>query len=208
MVNYTLLTDIVKHLYKLKSSTIHVNQSDGLAKMYWGIREHFNSFSLNISGPKAMYAGKVHVEYNVYEFKYNRMSYTESGVSFTEQCSLEVCFSSTSYFANLIDKHSNTIQFNSDLNEVIAVSISDENYVFLKDDQFNEGWLFQLQTLYDIPYYEDMLALKNVQKFLQDQCIRMSFKLKYNPEYVDNFLQEILEYFNGTVGTDITEHSQ
>lgn len=188
--NYLQLLDIVSVLHDIRGQQLSYSWNDGIAKDFFSKGEFFNSYSFNVSEDNT-YTSK-HTT-----FKLSHCSYTDSGVSFTEDCKLDVCFD-TAWFLNSIDKHRNKICINNVLGAETMVRYTDNlDSLVLTDSHFVEDYLFQLMTQYDIMYFEDLLVMKEIRDLMKGHTFHMSFCLTYNTEeHLSTFLNKVQGFLN------------
>lgn len=108
-------------------------------------------------------------------------------------CKLSVAFD-TAWYLNNISNFANRISINN-LPNASAITITTENnLITLLPEQITEEWMFQLLTLHDIPYYEDMVEYVNIHETMSNMPFVMSINLTYNEQYWDTFLENIKGY--------------
>lgn len=188
--NFVQLLEIVKVLPKIRGKSLSYHWSDNAAHDYFTDKTDtfYRSLSFRIS------------EENTYTARHTRFKlsccyFTSTGVAFSDNCTLDVCFD-VAWFMSGINQHKNKIVLNNIESEVMQIGVDDnDNYINLKDEEFTEEWLFQLMTRYDIPPYEDMLVLKEMRECMMQHDYPFSFSLKYNNEEDLNiFLDKIYNF--------------
>lgn len=174
---YFQLLEIVKVLTRIRGKSVSHHWNDGEARNYFhgGSNTTYRSLTFSIN-ETSTYTAK-HTR-----FKLSCCTIHDTGVAFSENCTLDVCFD-VAWFMSGINHHKNKIVLNNIESDVMQIGIDcDDNCINLKDEHFTEEWLFQLMTRYDIPHYEDMLVLKEMRQHMMQYDYPFSFSLTYNNE--------------------------
>lgn len=173
------LSEIIKIITRIRNKTLSYHWSDGAARDYFNDKadSFYRSLSFRVS-EEDTYNSK----HKYTRFKLSCCSFYDTGVIFSDNCTLDICFDVT-WFLSGINQHNKTIVLNNIKDDIIQVGVdSSRNCINLKDEDFTEEWLFQLMTRYDIPHYEDMLVLKDIRLDMMQYSYPISFALSYNNE--------------------------
>jgi hypothetical protein len=108
-------------------------------------------------------------------------------------CSFNVAFD-TAWYVNNISNVANRISINNLPNSSAYTITTKNNLITLLPEQITEEWMFQLLTLHDIPYYEDMVEYVNIHETMNKMPFVMSINLNYKEQYWDIFLENIKGY--------------
>ena len=184
------LHEIVKELPKLRDKPLVLKTSDTNIDFDY-IRTGYHiqhSFSVKESDNPAHHQKQIN-------FVLSRSSIGDVAASVQTLCSLSVVYDVAWYFNN-ISKHSNQISLNNIPESNTYFMSTGSNIVAILPDQITEEWLFQLLTLHDIPYYEEMVEYDSIHKTIRQIPFKMSINLNYQEQYWSIFLEQVKRYLD------------
>lgn len=186
------LHEIVKELPKLRDNPFILKTSDtNIEHDYISTGYQIqHSFSVKESDNPAHHKKQIN-------FTLSRSSICHVAASVQTLCSLSVVYDVAWYFNN-ISKNSNQISLNNIPESNTYFMSTGSNIVAILPEQISEEWMFQLLTLHDIPYYEEMTEYDAIHKTIRALPFKMSINFNYQEQYWSTFLEQIKRYLDDT----------
>lgn len=184
------LHEIVKELPKLRNKPFVIKTSDtNIDHDYVSTGYQIqHSFSVKESDNPAHHQKQIN-------FTLSRSSICHVAASVQTLCSLSVVYD-VAWFFNNISKIHHQISMNNIPESNAYFMSTGGNVVAILPEQITEEWMFQLLTLHDIPYFEDMAEYDAIHNTIRELPFKMSFNFTYNEQYWSTFLEQIKRYLD------------
>lgn len=184
------LHEVVKRLHLLKDVTHSFKDSDVESDYICTGYQVQHSFSVKESDNPAHQNKQIN-------FVLSRSMINNMAASVQNLCSLSVVFDTAWYF-NSISKIDNKCSLNNIPESNAYFVTSEESVLAIQPHQITEEWMFQLLTLHDIPFFEDMVEYNEIRNTINALPFKMSFSFNYDERYVITFLDTIQGYLDDT----------
>lgn len=184
------LHEIVKELPKLRDKPFVLKTSDTNVEFDYISTDYEvqYSFSVKESDNPAHHQKQIN-------FVLSKSTITHLAASVQTVCSFSVVFDVAWYF-NAIAKCYQQFSLNNIPESGAYFMNSGTQMVAILPEQITEEWMFQLLSLHDIPYYEEMVEYDAIHNTIASLPFKMSFNLAYHEQYCSTFLEQIKRYLD------------
>lgn len=188
----TALHEIVKDLPKLRDKPFVLKTRDTNVPCGVNSSEYSIQYSFSVSESDHPSHHKKQIN-----FTFSRSTISCLAASVQTLCSLSVVYD-VAWFFNSISKVHNQISMNNIPESHAYFMSTGGDVVAILPEQITEEWLFQLLTLHDIPFYEDMAEYDAIHKTIRALPFKMSINFNYQEQYWSTFLEQIKGYLDET----------
>lgn len=187
----TSLHEIVLKLPKLQDDSCVIKHTDKKIENDFSTDSEIK-YSFSVNRPEY----RLHNEKQV-DFVLSKSTFTPVLAAVQTLCIFSVVFG-TEWYYNGISKCYNQLSLNNIPDNSKYYMKSGTKMIGISPEQITEEWMFQLLSLHDIPYYEEMVEYDNIRTTMKSLPFKISFHLSYQEQYCSMFLEQIKGYLDDT----------